>query len=127
VLGALGLLIAGVPYVAVLAALMFICCIVQIGPTLVLLGGVGWLWYTGDHGWAIALGVWTILVASLDNILRPVLIKRGADLPFLLILAGVSAAAHAGHRRPVRRPGRAAITYSLLQAGREASRRREEA
>ena len=44
----------------------------------VLLGGVGWLWYTGDHGWAIALGVWTVLVASLDNVLRPVLIKRGA-------------------------------------------------
>ena len=88
-LGALGLLVSGVPYVAVLAALMFICCIVQIGPTLVLLGGIGWLWYTGDHGWAIALGVWSAFVGTLDNFIRPALIKRGADLPFLLILAGV--------------------------------------
>jgi predicted PurR-regulated permease PerM len=26
---------------------------------------------------------------SLDNVLRPVLIKKGADLPLLLIIAGV--------------------------------------
>ena len=29
------------------------------------------------------------MVASLDNILRPMLIRRGADLPLLLILVGV--------------------------------------
>ena len=31
----------------------------------------------------------TILVTSLDNVLRPILIKQGADLPLLLIFAGV--------------------------------------
>jgi predicted PurR-regulated permease PerM len=89
VLGGLGLLVAGVPYVALLTALMLVCCIAQIGPALVLIGAVVWLWYTGSHGWAIALAVWTVLVASLDNILRPWLIKRGADLPLLLIMVGV--------------------------------------
>ncbi|CAG0977089.1 Putative transport protein YdiK [Burkholderiales bacterium] len=88
-LGALGLLVSGVPYIAILSALMFVCCIAQIGPSLVLIGAVVWLWYTGGHGWAIALGVWTVIVASLDNVLRPILIRRGADLPFLLILGGV--------------------------------------
>ncbi len=88
-LGAIGFLVAGVPYVALLSALMLICCIAQIGPGLVLLGGVLWLWHTGDHTWSIVLGVWSILVASLDNFLRPVLIKRGADLPLLLIMLGV--------------------------------------
>jgi len=33
--------------------------------------------------------VWTLAVGSLDNILRPYLIKKGADLPLLLIFAGV--------------------------------------
>jgi predicted PurR-regulated permease PerM len=33
--------------------------------------------------------VWTLIVGSLDNVLRPILIKRGADLPLLLIFAGV--------------------------------------
>ena len=88
-LGALGFMVAGVPYVALLSALMLVCCIAQIGPGLVLFGGVAWLWYTGDHTWSIALAVWSIAVASLDNVLRPVLIRRGADLPLLLILLGV--------------------------------------
>ena len=33
--------------------------------------------------------VWTVVVGVMDNILRPLLIKRGADLPLLLIFAGV--------------------------------------
>jgi len=88
-LGAIGFLVAGVPYVALLAALMLICCIAQIGPGLVLTGGVLWLWHTGDHTWAVVLAIWSIAVASLDNVLRPALIRRGADLPLLLIFLGV--------------------------------------
>ena len=89
VLGAIGLAIAGVPYVAVLAALMLVCCIAQIGPGLILFGSVIWLWYVGQHGWAIALLVWSLPVVMLDNVLRPMLIKRGADLPLMLIMIGV--------------------------------------
>ena len=33
--------------------------------------------------------MWTVLVGSIDNILRPMLIRRGANLPLLLIMAGV--------------------------------------
>jgi predicted PurR-regulated permease PerM len=33
--------------------------------------------------------VWALVVGLLDNFLRPILIKRGADLPLLLIFAGV--------------------------------------
>ena len=33
--------------------------------------------------------VWSIVVGLMDNVVRPILIKRGADLPILLILAGV--------------------------------------
>ncbi len=33
--------------------------------------------------------MWTLVVANLDNVLRPVLIRMGADLPLLLIFAGV--------------------------------------
>jgi predicted PurR-regulated permease PerM len=39
--------------------------------------------------WGTVLLVWTILVGSMDNFLRPFLIKRGADLPLLLIFVGV--------------------------------------
>jgi predicted PurR-regulated permease PerM len=33
--------------------------------------------------------VYALVVGFLDNFLRPVLIRRGADLPLLLIFAGV--------------------------------------
>jgi predicted PurR-regulated permease PerM len=34
--------------------------------------------------------VWSLFVGSIDNVIRPVLIKRGAHLPLLLIFAGVA-------------------------------------
>jgi predicted PurR-regulated permease PerM len=33
--------------------------------------------------------VWTLFVGTIDNVIRPFLIKQGADLPLLLIFAGV--------------------------------------
>ena len=48
-----------------------------------------WLYWTGDATWGTVLLVWTVLVGAMDNVLRPILIKRGADLPLLLIFAGV--------------------------------------
>jgi len=88
-LGGIGLAIAGVPFAALLSALMLVLCIAQVGPTLVLLPAVGWMYWQGETGWATALLVWSLVVGSLDNFLRPVLIRRGADLPLLLIFAGV--------------------------------------
>ena len=89
VLGGIGVAIAGVPFAAVLTALMFMLAIAQIGPVPVLALSVGWLYWQGATGWAVALLVWTVVVGSLDNVLRPILIRRGADLPLLLIFAGV--------------------------------------
>lgn len=89
VLGGLGLAVAGVPFASLLSAVMLMLCIAQIGPMLVLLPAVGWMYWMGDSGWATFLLVWSLIVGSLDNFLRPMLIKRGADLPLLLIFAGV--------------------------------------
>ena len=80
---------AGVPFASLLSAVMLMLCIAQIGPMLILLPAVGWMYWTGDTGWATALLVWSVIVGSLDSFLRPILIKRGADLPLLLIFAGV--------------------------------------
>lgn len=89
VLGGLGLAVAGVPFAALLSAVMLMLCIAQIGPVLVLLPAAGWLFWAGDTGWAVFLLVWSVIVGSLDNFLRPMLIRRGADLPLLLIFSGV--------------------------------------
>jgi predicted PurR-regulated permease PerM len=89
ILGSIGLLVAGVPFVALLSALILILCIAQMGPALVLFPAVAWMYWSGEHTWGTVLLVWAILVQIVDNVLRPFLIKKGADLPLLLIFAGV--------------------------------------
>ncbi len=88
-LGGLGLVVAGVPFAGVLTALMLMLCLAQVGPTLVLIPATVWVYWSGDNVWGTLLLVWTVFVGTLDNFLRPFLIKQGADLPLLLIFAGV--------------------------------------
>ena len=83
------LAVAGVPLAPVLTAVMFFLSIAQIGPMLVLAPAVIWMYWNGDSGWGTVLLVWTLVVGLMDNVLRPVLIRKGADLPLLLIFAGV--------------------------------------
>ena len=122
VLGGIALAIAGVPFWGILTAVMLMMCIVQIGPAPVLLPAVGWLYYignsgTGSSGWAIFLLIASIIVIMLDNFLRPVLIRRGADLPMLLILVGVIGGLMAfGLIGVFVGPAMLAVTYTLLQA-----------
>lgn len=89
VLGGIGLLVVGVPFVIILTAVMFISSIVQVGVVPVLVCAVGWLYYTGHATAGTVLLVWTIVISPIDNILRPVLIRQGVDLPLLLIIVGV--------------------------------------
>ena len=89
VLGGIGLAVAGVPFASLLSAVMLMLCIApRSGRCWFCLPAVGWMYWTGDTGWATFLLVWSLVVGSLDNFLRPMLIKRGADLPLLLIFAG---------------------------------------
>lgn len=89
VLAGIGLAVVGVPFAVMLTVVMFIAAVVQIGVVPIMLCAVAWLYWTGDTTWGTVLLVWTLLVAPVDNILRPILIKKGADLPLLLIIVGV--------------------------------------
>ena len=77
------------PLAALLTAAMFLLCIAQIGPLLVLAPAVIWLYWSGDSLWGTVLLVVSVVVVTLDNVLRPILIRKGADLPLLLVFAGV--------------------------------------
>jgi len=86
----LGFFIAGMPGVAVLGFGTFMLALVQLPTLLIWLPSAIWLYYTGETGSAIFLGIWgLLLVNTVDNFLRPYLISRGAKLPFALILMGV--------------------------------------
>jgi len=117
VLGGLGLALAGVPFAGLLTALMFMLCIAQVGPIPVLLPAAVWALWSGDTGWGVFLVVWAGVVGTLDNFLRPVLIRMGADLPLLLIFAGVIGGLFAfGLVGIFVGPVVLAVAYTLLEA-----------
>jgi predicted PurR-regulated permease PerM len=84
-----GLWLVGAPRAGLLTAVLFVLCIAQLGPLLVMIPVIAWLFWTGSIGWGIVLVVVAVIVAIVDNVLKPVLIRRGVDLPLLLIVAGV--------------------------------------
>jgi predicted PurR-regulated permease PerM len=88
-IGGIGLFICGIPAAALLAAVMLILCLAQLGPLLVMIPAVVWLYWSGQPVWGTVLLVISIIAGTIDNYIRPVLIKRGIDLPILLIFAGV--------------------------------------
>lgn len=88
-LSEIGLAAADVPFAAILSAIIFLLCVVQLGPTPVLACAIAWLFWKGHSGWATALLLWTIVILSVDHVLKPILITKGAQLPLLLVFAGV--------------------------------------
>jgi predicted PurR-regulated permease PerM len=88
-LAGLGLAVAGIPFAGLLTALIVLLTIAQLGPLPVLGPAVVWLYWKDDLVWATALLVWTLVVGSIDNVLRPFLIRKGANLPLPLIFIGV--------------------------------------
>lgn len=90
VLAGLGYWIAGVGAPIFLAALTTICGVIPFAVP-VLWGGVSaWLVLTGHTVPGVALFVWMVVVVGwTDHFVRPLLISRGAQIPFLIVLFGV--------------------------------------
>jgi len=84
-----GLVVARVPQAGLLTAIVFVLSIAQIGPILVVVPATIWLYVSGSPGRGTVMLAFSVVALMLDNVLRPVLIKKGADLPLLLIMSGV--------------------------------------
>jgi predicted PurR-regulated permease PerM len=69
--------------------MMFLLTVAQIGVLPVLVPAVIWLYWSGSPGSGTFLLVVTLVAATIDNVIRPILIKKGANLPLLLIFIGV--------------------------------------
>jgi len=89
VLAGIGLAVAGVPFATILTALAFMLSVAQVGPGLVLIPATIWVYASSGAIWGTGFLVWSVFCGTFDNFLRPLLIRRGADLPLLLIFAGV--------------------------------------
>jgi len=107
----------GIVVTALLTAVMFLLAVAQVGAGPVLFGAVVWLYWKDETFWAVVMLGWSIITMSLDNVLRPILIKRGADLPLVLIFAGVLGGLFAfGIVGLFVGPVVLAVTYTLLVA-----------
>jgi predicted PurR-regulated permease PerM len=90
IVAAIGFLIAGVPSALLLGAATFLLSVVPVGPPLVWGGAAIWLYMQDQVGWAVFIVLWgALVVSSIDNFVKPLLISRGAAMPFVLVLLGV--------------------------------------
>ena len=88
-IGGLSFMLTKMPLAGILTLILFICCVAQIGPVIVMLGCIIWQFWNGHTVAGIILIIVAIVLTTLDSVMRAYLIKKGADLPFLLILFGV--------------------------------------
>ncbi|MFO1414933.1 MAG: AI-2E family transporter [Burkholderiales bacterium] len=91
VLMAIGLYIVGIKAAPLLGLATFLLSPVPVGPPLVWIPTGLWLIFSqGETAWGIFLLAWgALVVSSVDNFLKPMIISRGSDLPFILVMLGV--------------------------------------
>jgi predicted PurR-regulated permease PerM len=90
VLAAIGFWLAGVPAAPLLGLATFFLSPVPIGPPLVWAPVGFWLLAHDQFGWGAFVLIWGVaVVSSADNVLKPLIISHGSNLPFILVLLGV--------------------------------------
>ena len=89
-LATIGFFISGVPGAIVLGFFTFFLALIPMGPPLIWIPAAIWLFYQKSVAWGIFMAIWgTLVVSGVDNVVKPYLISRGGNLPFILIIIGV--------------------------------------
>ena len=87
-LAGIGLLAVGVPAFGLWALLVLLLAVVQL-PTLLVLGPIiVWVFATSSTGAAVLFAIWSTAVGLSDNVLKPLLLGRGSDVPMPVIFIG---------------------------------------
>ncbi len=87
-LAALGMVVIGIPLVGLWAALVLGVAVVQLPVALVLAPVAAWAFSAYATLPAVLFAVWCLVVATIDNVIKPILIGRGQDVPMLVLLVG---------------------------------------
>jgi predicted PurR-regulated permease PerM len=90
ILVGLALMLAGIKIAGVLAIITLVLGIAQVPAILVTLPVIVYIWVSGDYstGAAIAYTIILLLTGMADNILKPMMLGRGANVPMPVILFG---------------------------------------
>lgn len=81
--------IAGVPFAGIFTLLIFVLCILQLPSILVTLPVIIYLFSVNDLTMGILWAVILVVVGLSDNVLKPILLGKGAPVPMLVIFFGV--------------------------------------
>jgi len=81
-------LLAGIPYAGLWALICLILCVIQLGPGLVIIPVIIYLFTAFDIWVAVLWTIVLVLVMVSDNILKPLLMGKGAPVPMLVIFLG---------------------------------------
>ncbi|MEJ2138711.1 MAG: AI-2E family transporter [Gammaproteobacteria bacterium] len=84
----LGFLVADIPGAGLLALIVLILCIIQLGPGLVSIPAIIYVFSTADTTAAAIFAIWTIVMTLIDSVLKPMVFGRGAQVPTLVIFLG---------------------------------------
>jgi predicted PurR-regulated permease PerM len=86
----LALLLAGIRVAGVLAIIVFVLGIAQVPALLITLPVIIYIWVSGDYstGSAILHTIILLLTGISDNILKPLMLGRGVDVPMPVVLLG---------------------------------------
>lgn len=87
-LAGVGFVVVGLPGAGLWALLVLIVATVQLPAILVLGPIIVYVFYTSDTFTAVLFAVWCIIVGLSDNILKPLLMGRGVDVPMIVIFIG---------------------------------------
>lgn len=88
-LAGVGFKLAGIPIAGLLAFLVLLLSIMQIGAAIIMLPVIIWIWTDTDVITAVLLTAFLGVVSILDNVLKPLVMGRGLTTPTLVILIGV--------------------------------------
>lgn len=114
-LAGVGFVVFGMPAPGIFAFLILVLAICQLPPAIVLLPLSVYAFSKGDTVMATIFLVWNIFVSLIDNVLRPLLLGRGVDVPMLVILVGAIGGLIArGIMGLFLGPVILAVTYTLL-------------
>lgn len=87
-LAGIGFLVAGVPGAGLWAVLCLLFAVVQIGISPITIPMVIYVFSIADVVTSVLFMVWSVFVTLLDNILRPILLGRGVEVPMVVIFVG---------------------------------------
>ena len=88
VLCAIGLFAFGVPGAAIWSAVILFFAIAQLPALIIVAPIIAWAYSSSDGTSATIFAVWMLLAGASDNILKPILMGRGLDIPMPVILFG---------------------------------------